>query len=128
MADSPLGDGELQGTAKVIAMLLGAGGLLKISVALISNVWDRWKKKDEHDYAARDRFEAVGWEQFREEKKITNELRNENRKLVEQLFTEQRAKELQVRENERLKEEIAELIVQNERFRTIRNKFNHPTE
>jgi hypothetical protein len=128
MADSPLGDGELQGTAKVIAMLLGAGGLLKISVALISNVWDRWKKKDEHDYAARDRFEAVGWEQFREEKKITNELRNENRKLVEQLFTEQRAKELQVRENERLKEEIAELIVQNERFRTILNKFNHPTE
>jgi hypothetical protein len=126
MADSPLGDGELQGTAKVIAMLLGAGGLLKVTVALVSNVWDRWKKRDEHEYAARDRLEAVGWEQFREEKKITNELRIENRKLVEQLFAEQRAKELQAREIERFKEENAELIVEIERLRMILHRDNQP--
>lgn len=130
MADSPLtpGSSEIEGTAKVIGFLIGAGGLLKLALVVFNNVWDRWKKKDEHDYAARDRFEAAGWERLREEEKLTNELRTDNQNLREKCYDLNTVKALQALEIQRLKEENAELIVANERFRNILNKFNHPTE
>jgi hypothetical protein len=129
MADSPLTPGsEIEGTAKVIAFLLGAGGLLKIALAVFNNVWDRWKKQDEYHHLSRDRFEAVAWEKLKEEERLTNELRNDNQNLREKCYDLNTANAVQSLKIQRLEEEIAELIVHNERFRTILNKFNHPTE
>jgi hypothetical protein len=119
---------DAEGIAKIILMLFGAGGFLKVSVALINKVWDRFIKQDEHQHLARDRFEQVVWEKLKDEEQLTDTLRKEYQSVREQLYSSNTAQALMGLELDRLREECAELRAENEKLRHLRLKFNQSDE
>lgn len=125
MPEPPLNvTADTEGIAKIILLLFGAGGFLKVTVALINKVWDRYIQRDEHQHLARDRFEQVVWEKLKEEERLTDILRQEYATVREQLYNSNTAQAVMGLELDRLREECMELRNENERLRKLRIKFN----
>jgi hypothetical protein len=119
---------DLEGIGKIVLLIFGAGGLGKVLVALGNNIWDRFKKHDEHEYAALDRYEQAGWDRLKEEEELTKELRNELQGLREKLYDLNVKHAVLSIDRDHLANRNIELEQENERFRAILNRFNHPTQ
>jgi hypothetical protein len=119
---------DAEGIAKIVLMLFGAGGFLKVTVALINKVWDRYIKQDEYRHTSQDKFDAIILEELKSERQLSDTLRKEYSTVREQLYSANTAHALSGLEVDRLREENTELRTENERYRKILEKFNHPTD
>lgn len=128
MADTPptVAPHDIEGIGRFVLLVFGAGGLGKLLVSLANNIWDRYKKRDEHELSAADRYENAGWKRLEEEEKLTNELRAELQGSRAQLYDINLRHALLLVDRDTLAKRNLELEAENERFRSILNKFNHP--
>jgi predicted RNase H-like nuclease (RuvC/YqgF family) len=124
MPETPLNSPDTEGIAKVILMLFGAGGFLKITVALVNKIFERYLKKDEHLNLSRERFEAVAWDSFKREEAITETLRQRISDLERQLFNADKAYLKLSLELDRMREEFLELKEENALNRSVIAKLN----
>jgi hypothetical protein len=124
MPETPLNSPDTEGIAKVILMLFGAGGFLKITVALVNKIFDRYNKQDEHHHLQRDRFEAIAWESYKREEAVTEALRQRCGDLEKQLYNADKAYLKLTHELDRCKEELLGLQEENARNRATLSKLN----
>src|SRR5688500_11218044 len=100
---------DAEGIAKLLLVLFGAGGFLKLSLALLTRLLDRWMKRDEVENLHRQSFEAIAWQRLRDEEELNETLRKEYASVREQLYAANTAHALQGLELDRAREECRKL-------------------